>query len=355
MASYTKVSNCWTVRFRVNGVHKRLSGFRTKKEAESAYFLEKNKTTVSSGFTVGELYLLYSDYKKSQVKESTFICRTQALRDYVLPYFKNVKIEKLTVTQVISWKNEIDSKPLKFRSKEKIYLAFVNLLNYGVKFHDIPFNIISKVGNFKNTELKREMLFWTEKEFEQFIQSVDDIIYKALFSTLYLTGARKGEIMALTWRDIDFNGCIINIDKTYTKNTCNGSYRITRPKTNSSVRKVMIPEVLVDLLRVLKNTYIGQVGYSESCFVFGFSRPLPPTTIERMKETYCKISGVKEIRIHDFRHSHVSLLLSKGQDIKLIADRLGHSDVSMTLNVYSHFFPDKQVALMSSLNITLDK
>lgn len=78
------------------------------------------------------------------------------------------------------------------------------MLNYGIKFHDIKENVVSRVGNFKNTDRKKEMLFWSEEEFKQFYAVIDDDLFRVYFSFLYLTGCRKGESLALTWNDIDF-------------------------------------------------------------------------------------------------------------------------------------------------------
>lgn len=359
MASYEKRGDKWTVRFRVskNGklANLRLSGFKTKKEAEHAYHNEilKQKETVETNLTVAELFEYFKDYKIKRVKESTYITFIQVLNDYILPYFGSTLISEVNTQSIMKWQNEIDKKPLKFRSKDKIYSTFITLMNFAVEFYNLPFNAVAKVGNFKNNEQKAKMQFWTNEEFEKFIAIVDDIVYKTFFATLYLTGARKGEVMALNWNDIDVNNSIINITKTYSNKCIDGGYKLTTTKTKSSLRQIIIPDVLCGLLKKLKNHYTAFEGYKNECFVFGMAKPIPTITLDRKKEYYCKLAGVKEIRYHDFRHSHASLLLNQEQNIMLVAQRLGHSNISMTLNTYSHLFPNKQKELMDSLKIKI--
>jgi len=355
MPSYEKRNDKWSVRFRLDGKNKRLSGYYTKRGAEQAYI--KAKTVVnkaSSDMTLEILFELFKDYKKLRQKESTFMSFVQTIRDYVLPHFAKKKITDITPAQIIDWQTTIDKLPIKFRTKERIFATFISLMNYAVDFYNMPINPVSKAGNFKNNELKPDMKFWTEKEFEQFISVIKDLTYKAFFSTLYLTGARKGEAMALTWHDINFTTDTISITKSYTDKVFGGGYKITTPKTKSSIRQVLAPRNLIDILQRLQAEHQQYEGYTDKCFVFGFSRPLPTTTVTRKKQEYCKLANVKEIRIHDFRHSHASLLINKEQNILLVAQRLGHSDINQTLNTYSHLFPNKQKELMSSLNIKLE-
>ncbi|MDR1939394.1 MAG: site-specific integrase [Clostridiales bacterium] len=192
------------------------------------------------------------------------------------------------------------------------------------------------------------MLFWTENEFIKFISCVDNLTYKAFFSFLYLTGARRGEALALAWSDIDFDNGTVHISKQCDFHEAGTAYVIyNTPKNESSVRTIYLPQNLRRLLTELKSTTIGD-------FVFNGDRPLPPENIRRYLKIYCEESGVKKIRLHDFRHSHASLLINKGNDILAVAQRLGHKNIEQTLNTYAHFFPDKQTELLKSLEIDLN-
>ncbi|MDD5606860.1 MAG: site-specific integrase [Candidatus Pacebacteria bacterium] len=189
-------------------------------------------------------------------------------------------------------------------------------------------NVVKETPQFKNpNEFKKDILFWNKKEFEQFINIIkDDIVYKTFFATLYLTGMRRGEIQALTWSDFNKNELIIN--KTLTNKIKGVRYTILPPKTKHSNRIVKIPNNLIKLLQKLKSYYKDFEGFDNDWFIFGGHTPLSDSTIERKKNNYCKEAKVKTIRIHDFRHSHASLLVNMQIPITVISKRLGHTNIS---------------------------
>ena len=125
---------------------------------------------------------------------------------------------------------------------------------------------------------------------------------------------------------------------------------INTPKTNKSIRQVKLDDELISKLNELKEFYKGFVDFNDDWFIFGWLNPLSPSTIGRKKDKYCKLAEVKKIRIHDFRHSHASLLLSMNVPITVISERLGHSDINMTLNTYSHMIPKDEDKAVNILN-----
>lgn len=151
--------------------------------------------------------------------------------------------------------------------------------------------------------------------------------------TLYYSGMRKGELLALTWPDLEFTNNTINIDK-------NNYYgEITTTKTKSSTRKIIMPKFVMNLLHAIFLKINPKMNY----FVFGeFTSAISPTGLRTRYEKYVKISGVKQIRIHDFRHSHASYLINNGSIPSVVAKRLGHSNVATTLNTYSHLYPSTE-------------
>jgi integrase len=226
--------------------------------------------------------------------------------------------------------------------------------------HGLRLNPFSGVKGFTNKEPKKEMSFWTQEEFEKFINCVDDIVYKNFFLTIYLTGCRKGEVIALNWNDIDFNKKILKITKTYSrkiekdeKDTTKPNYKLTSPKTATSNRGVLLPDILINYLKDYKEHCAKVEGFSDNWFIFGGITPLSEITIDRQKNKFCKLAKVKQIRMQDFRHSHASLMINNNQNILIVAQRLGHSDIKQTLNTYSHLFPNQQEQLLTSLNINL--
>lgn len=317
-------------------------GFQTKKEAQFAEASLLLNNDVSFNISFKELYLDYLEHQKNNVKTRTLLTFTNRFEKHVLPYFENKKIKDITLKNYQEWKKIINNKNYTNNYKKGIHTNIVSLFNYGIRFHNLKTNIPSIVGGFKDTEIKKELLFWTYEEFKQFINVVDDNTYYCFFNSLYYTGMRLGETLALNWNDIDFEKGEIKINKSISRRVKGKDYTITSPKTKSSNRTVLMPKELLNIYNKYFQEQKQIKGFELQWFVFGGFRPLPETSIARNKDKYCEISGVKKIRIHDFRHSHASLLINKGANVTIIAQRLGHSDIAMTLNTYSHMFPNSQ-------------
>lgn len=205
-------------------------------------------------------------------------------------------------------------------------------------------NIASKVGNFKNINHEKPRSdFWTYKEFLKFIRKVNEFIYKMLYKFLFFSGCREGEVLALRFIDIKNNYKYMRIEHTITKECINGKRMLTSPKTEDSIRDIRLSRTLKRIIKKLRKRYIKKYGYfDENWFVFGAMKPLAPSTIGRKKNEYCKIAKVKQIRIHDFRHSLATFLYSRGIPVTVIAHLLGHKDYVTTLTVYIHEVPQDQ-------------
>ena len=204
-------------------------------------------------------------------------------------------------------------------------------------------------------ERKKEMKFWTFDEFNKFISVEDDLMYKTFFKTLYFCGLRKGEIRALNWHDIDFKNNTLSVNKGISDNVNGKRYIISSPKTPTSNRTLPLPKDVINDLKELKEYYMDFTNFKEEWFVFGGSLPIGDDSIRRRKNNNCKLAGVKEIRIHDFRHSCASLLISQGADITMVAKFLGHSKIDETLNTYSHMFQNKLTSIITIIDNLNDK
>lgn len=336
----------------IYGNHKQFErkGFATKKEAINAEISFKlaDRSEISN-MTFYELWLKYIEYKKLQLKSQSLRSVKSRFTNYILPYFKDYKLNKINSSIYIKWQIEIEKKGFKYKYNASLHGAMVNILNFGIKFYGLKENIASLTGNFKRkTELKKNVDFWTYEEYLKFISVVDNNVYKALFETLYYTGLRQGEALALNWKD--FKSGYLDINKTISKEKIDGKYIINTPKTVKSIRKVKLDNDLANLLLELKEYYKKCIGFEDDWYIFGGLNPLAPTTVGRYKDKYCALAKVKKIRIHDFRHSHASLLLSKNVPITVISERLGHSDINMTLNTYSHMIPNDEDKAINIIN-----
>lgn len=357
--SKTKPVPPYTVRFRwVNErgeeEHKRLTGtppWTTQSAAQKGYeeWIAANPTHEKVGAQTVEFMPLYEEYKRhlvANVKESSYVTFCQRMDSFVVPSFGKRKVTEITAVDILKWQDELTNKGYSFKYKNAIRQAFVHFYNY-LKIYDIP-SPLSKVKGFRRlNEQKKEMLFWTEAEFRQFIKCVDKLIYKALFSFLYLTGCRIGEALALHWDDLQNNEVVIK--KTLSLKTIDKTYSETTPKTDNSYRRVKLPNTLIKLLEELHSQSDGQI-------IFGGKEHLPFQTVTNNFKRYITLSDVKEIRIHDLRHSHASLLINHGTNqlamLYIIAQRIGDTPEQI-LKTYGHLFPAQHGPITDILNIPL--
>jgi integrase len=317
-------------------------GFATKKEAQ-AYereFLEKQ--SANPDMTFNSLYELYMEDMGARLKQSTLQTKKHICETHILPYFGNKPINEIKAADVRRWQTKLMNSPKKYKDT---YLKTINnqltcMINYAKRFYELNTNPCGQAGSMGKSKAD-EMEYWTYEEYLTFRDAIADKPLSYLcFQVLYWTGMREGELLALTAADIDLEGKLIDINKTYQR--LHGEDIVTTPKTKKSKRKVPIPDFLCEELK----------SYLDSRYMMNPDDRLFPVTksyLSHEMDRGCKISGVKRIRVHDIRHSHASLLINQGCDALVLAERLGHEKVSTTLNTYSHLFPHKQQELVSSL------
>lgn len=326
--------------------HKR--GFSTSEEAKEweRTFLMKAKSSIDADITFNDLFKIYMEYKKPSLKESSYYEVDKLYGKHLEPLFGSMKLNSINTKTIDKFKSDLLKKEYSNKTLEKIQVRLKAVLKFGYSKGYIKDFRLSKFENAKKANEKRkEMKFWTPSEFGKFINVVNEPVYVAYFNVLYWCGVRSGEALALTWNDIDFNNYMLDISKTYSKHTKS----ITTPKTSNSYRSIMIPNVCYDSLLELYNIHKKIIGFSDDKFVFNFNKPLDDNSIRKKKDRWIAIAGVKRIRIHDFRHSHVSLLINLGFNAFDIAKRLGHT-VDMVYNVYGHWFTDVQQKMVEKLN-----
>lgn len=320
---------------------KKKRGFATKREALAweRSFLEVKQGDIVMKF--GEFWELYKKDMRNRLRESTMSTKEYIVELKILPYFRDKSLSEIKPSDIREWQNEIIKQGYK-----DTYLKTVNnqlnaIFNYAVRYYELKFNPCAKAGSIGKSKAD-EMSFWTRVEFETFIEGVKDKTQSYVaFMVLFWTGMRMGELLALNYNCIDFEGNTIDITRTYQR--LQGKDVITEPKTPKSKRKVVIPQFLSDLIK----DYVSHLyGYMPTDRIFHMTKYFLECEMKRG----CKNTGVKKIRIHDIRHSHVSLLIDMGIPILEIRDRLGHEKIETTLNTYSHLYPNKQKELAYKLD-----
>ena len=167
------------------------------------------------------------------------------------------------------------------------------------------------------------------------------------FSIAFYTGMRKGEINALRWSDLNEN--YLSVRRSVTQKL-KGKDRITPPKNKTSYRTLQAPEPLLAILQDHKARQQAAPNFTEEFYICGATHPIRDTTIDNANRAFSAAAGLPHIRIHDFRHTHATLLINEGINIQEIARRLGHNDVQITWQTYAHLYPREEERAVRILN-----
>lgn len=277
-------------------------GFTTKKEAQE---WEKQFTTIKASnmdMTFGDFVKLYEKDVRPKLKENTWLSKAHIIETKLLPYFKNKKMAEISARDIVQWQNKmLEGTNKKGKKYTSSYLKTVQaqlscIINHAVKLYDLQANPVRRAGSLgeHNTE---EMQFWTKEEYLQFIPTMANKTYSYLaYELLYWCGMRMGELRALTPADFDFNKNLISITKSYQK--IKGKDVVTVPKTKKSIRTVVMPEQVANEMKDFINSIYG-IESTDRLFTFSKSY------LHHEMDRGAKESGVKRIRVHDLRHSHV--------------------------------------------------
>ncbi len=345
-------------------------GKEAAKELELRLSNENKSDIISPRLTVQQLYDEYIAVKQYEIRESSLDTAKRKITQYVLPILKNYKLTALTPAVLEDWKRQISECPnskkkgekLSTKMKKNIYGEFRAMLNYAVKLEYINKNPLITVGNFKNPyEEKKKIDFYTSEEFKKYIKSAKQNAtelsqstvsmyewnFYVFFNIAFYTGMRKGEIYALRWNDIENN--IIHISRSITQKLKGGD-RETPPKNKSSIRSITIPLPLKKVLDKHLQCYKKVSGFNENWRICGGEVCIRNTNVDNHNKRYAELAGIKKISIHGFRHSHASVLANNGINIQEIARRLGHSNVEITWNTYSHLYPQEEERALAVLN-----
>ena len=314
----------------------------TKDEATKAEleYLDKYKDVeVNPHMTFKEAYTLYYEYQKDKIKDSTL--KTYRDRIKYMGLLDNIELVNLNWEHYQKWRSQMNKTNLCDKYKTDIQKFIKQVLNFAEKQWD--FNLrkfYNKLEPFKTPgAIKKEMDFYEPQEFFQYISVINDLRDKCLFETLYYCGLRRSEARGLQWRHIDFKNHTLTIAQQVLNlagNNASSSWYIASPKTESSNRTIPVPEVLLKDLAELKKSNERFSKFKQTWFVFGDDTPITYHQIYSRNNNYCKKAGLRHIRIHDFRHSCASALISAAAPITAVSNYLGHSETTETLETYTH-------------------
>lgn len=325
---------------------KKKRGFKLQRDAKEweRNFMLKQAAEPSMPF--GTLCALYLEDKKEHNKRITYETKKNRLDKWILPYFEQKPVDTITAADIRKWQADLkaaknaNDEPLSPGYMQNIVVELSSVFNFAVRFYGLTTNPCRIAGNTVGKKQK-SLTFWTKEEFDQFIETFDQADpYYVAFLVLYYTGMRIGELEALTAADLDLSANTVTIDKTY--HLIGGEGVVTSPKTQKANRTITMPGFLTERIKAHESRIYG---LTPSTRLFTASH----SSYARQLETHIKKADVKRIRLHDIRHSHASLLIEMGFSALLVSERLGHENVSTTLNIYSHLFPSKQSEVADKL------
>ncbi|HAP3771987.1 TPA: site-specific integrase [Enterococcus faecalis] len=335
----------------------------TKKEAqqiESKYLrlYHENKLITNSDLNLKDIFEIYEEKYTQNLKPSYKQTQKRIFKNYIEPYFKNTQIKLIKKQQIYDFQQFLlTSKPkrkdsLSNKTINMIIIHLQKLFNVAIKeglTYENPCNQIDKLK-----VQKKEIDFWTLDEFTTFISHIDKTkpFLKVFYQFAFFTGMRAGEMIALTWNDIDFYNQTVRINKS--AKLINGNYVTTTPKTESSNRYITVNTKIIEMLKkwqeiqpkLLVDNF--QNIDSDKLLVFQYSEKHPSSDYysKQIKKIIKKNNlNLKPIRLHDFRHSHVALLIHNNEKNTTIKERLGHSSITTTIDTYGHLYPNSQKSM----------
>lgn len=336
---------CWYREWTGARRKKTKRGFRTKAEALQWQTQFALKASGSLDMSFRDFVKVYEADRRPHLKRYTWHEKEYVIKDKILPYFGDKALGDITPADILAWQamlvgsvNKRTGQPYKKSYLRKVSVELTAIFNHAVRYYNLPSNPMAKTGKIgsKKTE---EMKFWTKEEYLRFSDAVaDKPLSHAIFEVLYWCGIREGEALALTPEDFDFEKNLLTISKSYQR--LGGEDVVTGPKTEKSNRTIAVPDDVADEIR----DYIAYGGFKEGERIF----PVTKSYLYREMRRGADAAGVKPIRIHDLRHSHVSLLIDLGFSVLAIADRMGHESSDITLR-YAHLFPNKRDEMARAL------
>ena len=306
----------------------------------------KEKPTIT---TYSELVALWWESYKNTIKPNSQQSMEGIVRLHILPAFGDYKLDKLTTPIIQQQVNKWADKANKGEKGAYANYSFLNninrrILQYGVTMQAIQHNpardvIIPRKQRNKEHKVK----FFSNQELKQFLDYLDNLDQSSyenffdyvLYKTLLASGCRIGEALALEWSDIDLKKGIISISKTLNR------YQETNtPKSKAGLREVDIDTATVSLLKEYKKRQqiqAWQLGRSVKIVFTPFTTKYAYACLLRKRlQGHFKVAGVPDVSFHGFRHTHATIMLYAGIEAKDLQYRLGHSNISMTLNTYVH-------------------
>jgi integrase len=316
-------------------------------QLDTGTFVNPGKTTLAE-----YLRRWLQEYAKPNLSPRGFERYESITRVHLIPRLGNIPLVQLTSEQLQKHYTLKVNEGLSPRSIRYHHVVLHKALETAIKWGLLARNVSDGVDVPRARQT--EMRTWDEYEVTRFLETARDSRYYWLFHTALFTGMRRSELLALQWRDIDFQQISVNRSLHQLRD---GSYVFTQPKSVKSRRAIALSPSSVLTLSEHKEdqkrmrAMLGlPLRDDDLVFAAHDGKPLRPNTVSRAWTALAAHAGLKVIRLHDARHTHASLMLKQGVHPKIVQERLGHSSIQVTLDTYSHVAPGLQEAAAESFD-----
>ncbi|MEM5009216.1 site-specific integrase [Niallia taxi] len=360
MASFRKRGDKWQYRIVFRDPYTKekkeisKSGFKTKKEAQVAANIEEKK--IFNGLEIDRTSVSLKNYlrewlvefKEGNVRKNTFVLHQRNIEKHIIPYFKEADLKDIKPMGYQKFLNYLDEQGYSTRTIEIIHTTMYNALQTAVKpLKKLEENPCDGVQIPKKKKVNKKSLeYIPSDQIGEFLRVArqDNYIYYMFFKTLIETGMRKGEAAALQRRDIDLKNGYIDINKTLDFQTKEGESLFGETKTYESIRRIKISDSLCrELSKHMNILNENRIVYNDIynheldlVFCREDGNILPKSTLHNAMNRLCKKANIDRIPIHGLRHTHAVVLLESGAQMKFVQERLGHKNITITSDVYSH-------------------
>ena len=309
----------------------------------------------------------FEEYARLNLRKSSFE-RMRQVTQRVYPAFGHLRLDRITGRQIQQFINELvlngknmqTGKPLS-RKTAVHHLSFISdVFSYAVRMDIVSDNPCRKVYVPKGGKKEKEI--YSIEEIEQLFRLLEDapLKYRTFFTLAVYTGFRRGELMGLEWKDIDFESGVVSVRRTSNYTVKTGIYTDTT-KTKSSQRSMKLPQLVLDILKEHKaeqdeeRQKLGTKWFEcDRLFVTADGHPMHNNTTYNWLRKFCKKNDFPFRDIHSLRHFYASALINEGIDVATVSSALGHSAISTTTSIYLHAFQDANARASEAIANVLD-
>jgi integrase len=340
----------------------RSKSFKTKRAAQAALAtmladIDKGTAVDRSRQTVAQMMQYWLDtYARHRCAAKTVDDYERTIRVHIIPALGAIQAQKLTPDVLQKFYGDKLAAGCGPRTVELCHLRLSQALDQSVKLGLLTRNVADLVTPPRVPRKPRQT--WDEEQARRFLAVADQSGRGPIWIVALATGMRRGELLGLRWQDVDFERDILSVRQTV--GALRGKPDVKPPKTRSSIRDVPVPAEVMAALREHRRRQneqrlaLGPV-WEDNDLVFAAAngRPIYPDNLKRDFERLVHLAGVPRIRIHDQRHTHVTLAIAAGADIGAVSQRIGHSRTSITMDVYHHVLPRKHLEVSDKVGAVL--